>query len=1135
MRSTEPAQDARRSLRDRWRHRLRILPLWAAISILGIYLGSLAPSAQVSPTDTEQPSPESTPTVVALDPATLNLHRWGAVTIFHGLPSDRVNAIAEDADGLLWFGTDNGLVSYDGRNVEPKSIEDLVDSRRVTSLQLDPRDGTLWIGTDAGAARLHQGVMEEVPRTRGRMITGIAISPQHEVALTTAKGEILLYREQTADRSYLERAPAGSLSATRIDQTSQPLLKSPEQPDQTLPLTAVAWTTPGSEPGGSNSGSGEWVIGSSGRGPLIQKAGELREASTRQPRPYFITSAYHDADDHRVWLGERTGKQSGGLWLLSRDTLKKIPLNTGEVTALHGGGGQVWAGTTRQGAYLIKSELGPEGGEAKPIEHLTVENTAGGLRSDHINTVFRDREGLIWFGTDRGVCRYDRESFRTSNVSNNSQSNFVRVLLRTSSGAILGGTNHGLFQLRADPRETDSGPWTEVSELQGRAVYALYEDGGGTVWVGSSSGLFIKPKEASSFKRVTTEPEVLEAAPSADAPAPPAPPALFEAQTPAPEPPVPAALPTPEPRNPQLRESVRAIAGFRRQIYTAIYERGIEKIEIDEHGPHRTLVLSNRAAQHAICLAADGDSALWFGTSDGELWRYDGSQAQSFAWSKDQSGKQPENKTARALRALSISHLRDREQFWLGTSQGLYLREGEVLREVLPEVDVRSLLVNSDAAGREIVWCATQNAGLIKLLPAEDLSIRFDTEEGLASQQVFALIADQSEIWIGTNRGVVRHQPTAARPRLQINRLVADRIYLPKDLTGELALPHTRRNFLLEVTGIGGRTFPSQFQYEFTLQTESGQTLKPPVRTPAPQFAVEELESGGYLILVRAISRDLVYSAPLTVKLRISSAPFPWSILLLTSLLGLAVGAAVWAYRQQRRLARTNRTLEETNSELHETRLRLASETEAERSRVARDLHDQTLADLRHLLVLTDQMPAPPIDEAGPSPARLRREIEAISNEIRHICEDLSPSALENIGFLPAFEWALHDAVAHLPAAGKFAYHVNCEPELEDRLQLSPIEEIQLYRIAQEALNNICRHARARQVRMSIRTEQQSHLVIEIEDDGVGFDGNTTNKTGHGIANIRSRANLIGASVTWSHAAPGCRFKVLKQHVVKPA
>jgi len=47
-----------------------------------------------------------------------NLHQWGAVTLFHGLPSDRVRAIAQTADGTMWFGTDGGLARYDGRRTQ---------------------------------------------------------------------------------------------------------------------------------------------------------------------------------------------------------------------------------------------------------------------------------------------------------------------------------------------------------------------------------------------------------------------------------------------------------------------------------------------------------------------------------------------------------------------------------------------------------------------------------------------------------------------------------------------------------------------------------------------------------------------------------------------------------------------------------------------------------------------------------------------------------------------------------------------------------------------------------------------------------------------------------------------------------
>ncbi|MDQ3010784.1 MAG: hypothetical protein M3X11_08800, partial [Acidobacteriota bacterium] len=131
-----------------------------------------------------------------IDDATLNLHRWGAVTLFHGLPSDRVNALAEDASGLMWFGTDNGLVRYDGRNVESMPGEASLPSRRILALRLDA-DGSLWIGTDAGAARWSNKSIEVLEETRGRVVTSIGISPQGEIAMVAASGEVIRYHEQS--------------------------------------------------------------------------------------------------------------------------------------------------------------------------------------------------------------------------------------------------------------------------------------------------------------------------------------------------------------------------------------------------------------------------------------------------------------------------------------------------------------------------------------------------------------------------------------------------------------------------------------------------------------------------------------------------------------------------------------------------------------------------------------------------------------------------------------------------------------------------------------------------------------------------------------------------------------------------
>src|ERR1700730_2832330 len=110
------------------------------------------PTPSPSPSPSPPPSPSPSPTPVT------GLHQWGAVTLFHGLPSDRVHAIAQDADGVMWFGTEAGLAKFDGRRTQAVTDPELPNGR-VLALQID-QDGALWIGTDNGAAHLANGKFE---------------------------------------------------------------------------------------------------------------------------------------------------------------------------------------------------------------------------------------------------------------------------------------------------------------------------------------------------------------------------------------------------------------------------------------------------------------------------------------------------------------------------------------------------------------------------------------------------------------------------------------------------------------------------------------------------------------------------------------------------------------------------------------------------------------------------------------------------------------------------------------------------------------------------------------------------------------------------------------------------------------
>jgi len=105
-----------------------------------------------------------------------------------------------------------------------------------------------------------------------------------------------------------------------------------------------------------------------------------------------------------------------------------------------------------------------------------------------------------------------------------------------------------------------------------------------------------------------------------------------------------------------------------------------------------------------------------------------------------------------------------------------------------------------------------------------------------------------------------------------------------------------------------------------------------------------------------------------------------------------------------------------------------------------------------------------------------------------------------------------------------------CEDGLDEKLNLPSSVQIQIYRMAQEALSNICRHANAKHVKMSVSVSGAGEFDLEIEDDGRGFDGSgTKKKPGRGVANIRARASMIDGEVEWKKRdGGGTKFKLSK-------
>jgi signal transduction histidine kinase len=184
---------------------------------------------------------------------------------------------------------------------------------------------------------------------------------------------------------------------------------------------------------------------------------------------------------------------------------------------------------------------------------------------------------------------------------------------------------------------------------------------------------------------------------------------------------------------------------------------------------------------------------------------------------------------------------------------------------------------------------------------------------------------------------------------------------------------------------------------------------------------------------------------------------------------------------------------------------------DAERRHWARELHDETLQSLGGLRVLLSA--ALRGEDLERAQTAMRQAVEQIEHEIanlRAIITELRPAALDELGLRTAIEALLErhreqsglQIGAELTLPGPSAGAERLEPELETAV----------YRIVQEALTNVAKHARAERVRLAI-DESGGELLLEIQDDGVGF-GSKAGADGFGLAGMRERAALAGGTLS---------------------
>lgn len=713
--------------------------------------------------------------------------------------------------------------------------------------------------------------------------------------------------------------------------------------------------------------------------------------------------------------------------------------------------GNIWFGTFDNG--LVRFRDG----------RFTAYTTADGLSSNRLDSIFEDREGTLWVGTwNRGLNRVTRQSIRSLSIKDG---------------------------------------------LAGENIYPILEDRAGNIWLGTESGL------TSYANGTVTNYKV--AAPGMGA--------LGNIQTIA-----------------EDRDGGMWVSDYNATVYFKDGKATLPPEIAGKIGP-------------ASASYQDRQGNVWFGTASG-LFKLSKGVVTSYT-TKDGL---PDND-------IKLIYEDRRGDLWFGTYGGLArLKAGEdpsppaltnyTTSDGLGSNRVRSLYEDDEG----IFWIGTYDGGLSRLKDGRITT--YTTAHGLFNNGAFQILEDgRGNFWISCNRGIYRvsrgqlndfaegrssaincvaygkldgmlntecnggRQPAGVKARdghlwfpTQVGAVVVDPEAVtlnhqpPPVVIEGVAVDHTnvafaegirlapgQRNLEINYTGLSFIK-PDQVRFKYKLVGQDADWVEAGTRRAA---YYPYLPAGDYTFTVIAANSDGVWNNE-GASIRIMVLPPFYSTWWFSALaVGTVAGMAFVFYR--RRVSQMRR---EQAAQINFSRSLIASQ-EGERKRIAAELHDslgQSLVVIKNLAVM---LLYPSDEETMREQAQeISTETSRAIGEVKEISYNLRPFHLDQIGLTRSIE-SLIDKVAK-----------SCETEFSADLDhvdglLAPDEEINLYRIVQEGLNNVVKHSGATRASVTLRLAEED-LTLTIKDNGRGFSeppGDApAQKSGFGLTGINERAHLLG-------------------------
>lgn len=452
---------------------------------------------------------------------------------------------------------------------------------------------------------------------------------------------------------------------------------------------------------------------------------------------------------------------------------------------------------------------------------------------------------------------------------------------------------------------------------------------------------------------------------------------------------------------------------------------------------------------------------------------------------------------------------------WVGTPSGLFsIDSGTAEHSRLnPRLNRKNLFCYQPVIDRDgSIWFGAPHSLLVQFIPGSNEERRYDLTYELNGYEFnfgYSSLLKNGDLLFSGSDGFLRFSPKSFSQQQSVPRLVVTDISIPGindrplgDASGvrTLTLPYDRNSITITFSALIF-DHPERVHYQYLLEGTSAGWIATEKRTTV-SFA--NLSPGEYVFRVRASGDDgswLTEGAPLTLTIL---PPFWATMLFRISVVASIVLMAVWYVR------RTVKGLRQEQERQQNVAKQLIDSQESERKRIATELHDGIG---QNLLIISNTL------QLFLSAKRKKKEdiitatemAKETVREIRAISSNLHPHQLERLGLKRA-------VLSMVETAGKTT-GTKFSVSVDDGLSLKdPQTEIHLFRIIQEAVNNIIKHAQASTAEIAL-TRTNSDILFIARDNGKGFDIREDGSDGLGMTSLKERTRLLNGSISIRSAA----------------